>query len=258
MTKAEQELENSMADNVVRLNPLPAIPAATWASPREEGAAAGPRLVYGRIVRVLGPTVIEVTGAPVATRYEVEFEGACATATRTVSCLVEPLAGDMVLLSSPATDKLWFILAVVDRQGIHETVLSADGDLALRLPSGKLDLATRDGAAITSAGEVDIAAPRLLVNTLDTSVISDKLALSARAASITAAGLSIAADAIDTVAERISERVKRVYRKVEELDQLRAFCVDYLAKGTVRIHSKHTVVSADEAAKIDAKNVYLG
>ena len=103
-----------------------------------------------------------------------------------------------------------------------------------------------------------MAATSVEVSALSTTVTSDKLTLGARAATISAAGLNIAAEAIDTVADRVTEKVKRAYRTIEELDQLRARCADYIVKEALRIHSKHTVVSADEAAKIDAKNVYLG
>jgi len=238
---------------------LPATEAATAAPiTRELEAQGSPKLAYASIVRVEGPTYVEVEGAPVGARFMVELEGTTLQAMRAVSCLVEPLPGDRVLVSSPRTTGPWFVLAVIERGGAAQTVISADGDLTIRLPSGKLDLAARDGASVTTGAAVAITASSFEVSSLETRITSERIALSARATEITAASLLIAAEAIDTVADRVTEKVKRAYRKVEELDQLRAKCVDYLVKQSLRIHSKHTVVSAEVAAKIDAKNVYLG
>lgn len=231
-------------------------PAAPSREPHQ--AAPSPRLAYARVVRAEGPTHNEIQGAPVAARFTLDLDGQPVPATRAISCLVEPLPGDRVLASSPVNSEPWFILSVIDRPVAGETVLSADGDLAIRLPSGKLDLAARDGAKVTTGGAVDITASSFVVSALETLMTSDRMALSARATEITSAGLTIAAEAIDTVADRVTEKIKRAYRKIEELDQLRAQCADYVIKESLRIHSKHTVVSAEEAAKIDAKNVYLG
>lgn len=227
---------------------------------REEARAPAPspRLSYGRVTRVEGPTFAKVAGAPVAARFIVDADGVEVTATRAVSCLVEPLVGDRVLVSHDASPTEAFVLAVIERPVAGETVISADGDLAIRLPSGKLDLAARDGAKVTSGSSVEISSTRFEVKALETTMTSESLSLTARATEITASSLRVTAEAIDTVADRVTDKIKRAYRKIEELDQLRASCVDYLIKESMRIHAKHTVVSADEAAKIDAKNVYLG
>lgn len=223
-----------------------------------------PRLAYGRVVRTGKPTYADVQGAPVAARFFVEIDGEEVATGRAVSCLVEPLVGDRVLVTGPAGGEPavggepWFVLAVIERPVAGETVLSADGDLSIRLPSGRLDLAARDGAKVTSGADVEISSAGFAVSALDTKITSERIALASRATEITSATLAIAATTIDTVAERVTEKVKRVFRKIEEIDQLRATCVDYVIKESMRIHSKHTVVSADEAAKIDAKNVYLG
>lgn len=235
----------------------PLEPATTLHS--EQTHPSSPRLAYGRVGRAEGPTYNQVQGGPVAARFELEVDGTRVVASRALSCLVEPLPGDRVLASSPAPGSDgWFILSVVERPVAGETVLSTDGDLAIRLPSGKLDLAARDGAKVTTAGAIDMTGSSFAVSALETKISSERISLAARTTELTAASISLAAEAIDTVAERVTEKVKRAYRKIEELDQLRAHCVDYLIKESMRIHSKHTVVSADEAAKIDAKNVYLG
>jgi DNA anti-recombination protein RmuC len=63
---------------------------------------------------------------------------------------------------------------------------------------------------------------------------------------------------VDTVMERLSQRAKRVYRFVEELDQLRARRADYAAKETFQVHAHDTLLTSDQLVKIDGDQIHVG
>ncbi len=65
-------------------------------------------------------------------------------AKRALSCLVEPTAGDFVLVAShPAGAS--YVLAVLERDAGAATQLSVDGDLNVCLAGGKFTVAAREG-----------------------------------------------------------------------------------------------------------------
>ena len=63
---------------------------------------------------------------------------------------------------------------------------------------------------------------------------------------------------VDTVMERISQKVKRSYRLVEECDYLRSGEVDYRADKNMSLHGDNTMVTAKELVKVDGGQIHLG
>ena len=68
----------------------------------------------------------------------------------------------------------------------------------------------------------------------------------------------LVAGAIDRVVDRITERVKRVYRKVEELDHLEAESIDWEAKRNLAVHCENALVTAEKLVKMDAEQIHIG
>ena len=63
---------------------------------------------------------------------------------------------------------------------------------------------------------------------------------------------------IETVAIRIMERAKNVYRHVEELQQTRANRVRTLVDGTYQLNSETTYIKSDKNVNIDGERIHLG
>ncbi|MCZ7681708.1 MAG: DUF3540 domain-containing protein [Sandaracinaceae bacterium] len=56
--------------------------------------------------------------------------------------------------------------------------------------------------------------------------------------------------------QRLSQRVKRAYRFVEEMDVTRAGSIDYRADDVASLRARHTVMAADEQVKVDGKQIH--
>lgn len=218
----------------------------------------GATLAYAKVVRQTGVTADRVEGAPVAASYEVEVDGKKLTAFRAVSCLVEPLVGDTVLVSSSPRVAASHVLSVLERAQPSPTTLSADGDLAIHLPSGKLDVVTKAGAAVTTGGSIDLTSNRLVAQAVDAELRTENLEASGRTARIFYETMQASVERAELIADRITTRARQAMRILTELDQLRAQCVDYVAKKSLRMHAENTVVTAESIAKVDAKNIHLG
>lgn len=63
---------------------------------------------------------------------------------------------------------------------------------------------------------------------------------------------------IETVAVRIMERAKNVYRQVEELQQTRANRVRTLVEGTYQLNSDTTYIKSEKNVNIDGEKIHLG
>ncbi len=63
---------------------------------------------------------------------------------------------------------------------------------------------------------------------------------------------------IETVAIRIMERAKNVYRHVEELQQTRANRVRTLVQGTYQLNSETTYIKSEKNVNIDGERIHLG
>ena len=178
-------------------------------------------------------------------------------ARRALSCLVVPEAGDLVLVAlSPAEGA--FVLAVLRRETGAGTALAVDGDLDVRLTSGRFRVAAQEGVELVSARAVSVVAAGLDVNAAEGNVVLQRLSFLGDAVRAEIDRVKLFAGRFDSVLDRLSQRVKRSYRTVEEMDQLRAERIDYTAEKTMSLHAEHTLVTADELVKLDGEQIHLG
>ena len=208
----------------------------------------------------LDTTAVQETGtviAEVGDGYLVRAQAGDYRARRATSCLLEPRPDDLVLLASLA-DGRCYLLAVLDRDKGDKATVCVDGDLELRVDAGRFTVAAQQGVGITSAKDVSLVSGSLEVNTLAGKVVVQSLSYLGRTLVTEIEKVKTFAGAIDQVLERFSQRVKRSYRTVEELDQVRAERVDYSAKKNMSLRGHNTVVTAEELVKIDGEQIHLG
>ena len=162
---------------------------------------------------------------------------------RAVSCLVEPEPGDRVLLAGANTNDL-FVLAVLERPTKNDAKISTDGNLTVELGSGRFVVAATEGVHLVSKKTVSVTSERLEAQVNNASLLCSTARLCARA--------------LETVLDRLLQRVKRSYRRVEDLDHVRSGQVDYAADGQMRIHGETTLVTGETLLKAEAKQIHFG
>ena len=183
-----------------------------------------------------------------ATRLEAE---------RAAMCLVEPAAGDEVLVAH--VEGRSFVLGVLVRSAANPNArVALDGDLELALPRGALRVTAQRGCEVTSAGPTTLVTPRVSVCAAEGEALVDKLRVLGKLAHVDVDRVALVADKIETACTRLWQRVKRSYRFVAEFDQLRAEHIDHRARQTARVHAENAVVTASVLAKIDGEQVHIG
>jgi hypothetical protein len=179
------------------------------------------------------------------------------TARRATSCLLDPMLGDHVLVAVFGDGRA-FVLAVLERTEEGPATASLDRDLTLRVPNGSLHLVAKDGVGMVTTGDVSIVGATLDVKAGEGRVSLEKLAVLGRQLLAEVASVKVVAGAVDTVMDRWVQKVKRAYRTVEELDQLRSKRVDYSAEKSMHLSAENTLVTATELVKLDGEHIHLG
>jgi hypothetical protein len=189
---------------------------------------------------------VEAMGTVVAVgdgKIEVWTGHATMHAKRAVSCLVAPEEGDLVLLAAMATADP-FVLAVLERPGGGCARISVEGDIAFEVRSGRFTVDAAEAIDLVSATTVSFAASRIEAR--------------AREGDLFFGSVKLIAGAVDAMLERLAQSAKRVFRRVDEVDHLRAGLIDYAAEGIARLHGEHTLLTARELIKTDAKQIHMG
>lgn len=176
------------------------------------------------------------------------------TARRAASCLLAPEPGDRVLVALVPEP---FVLAVLERTGSRRAEVVFPGDAAIQA-SGRLQLGAHAGVSVSSGRELALFSRVLDVKAADGKLAFERLFAATQAAQGHFGKLSVFAAAYERVADRIVERAKRVFRFVEEVDQLRARHFDYRAEQTAQVKGETTVVTARQVVKVDGEQVHIG
>ncbi|MDI1428237.1 MULTISPECIES: DUF3540 domain-containing protein [Polyangium] len=206
----------------------------------------------GRAVQEVG-TVHAIEGELI----RVEVADDILLARRAASCLLAPAAGDavlVVLLESGAA----YVLAVLERDAEASSRIVLEGDASIEAPSGKVRVLSREGVEIVTEQEISLIAGRATIQAADTAVSAERLGVFSSAVHAEVGVVKVVAEALDSIADRIFQKAKRVYRVVTEQDNLRAESIDHAAKRTLSMRAEHAIVMAKELVKVDGEQIHLG
>ena len=177
-------------------------------------------------------------------------------AKRAASCLVAPAPGDRVLVAVAESGEGW-VLAVLERADEGALPLRFEGDVELS-STGAVRLEGDEGVELRSKRTVGIAARLLDVRAIDVRAATERLGLAGGVAQVSLESAKAVIGTLDTTFERLSSRMKRCYRFVEELDMTRAHEIDTRAEKTLHLRSKNTFVNAEQLVKLEGEQIHLG
>lgn len=189
--------------------------------------------------------------------YTVEADAETLEARRAVSCLVEPLPGDTVV-TSQAPSGHCYILGILEREAEATTRLAFEGDVTLESQEGRLRITGREGIDLVSTGQTALVSRRLAVHSGEAEVNVPSMSYLGTLLQAQVETVKLFGRACDSVFERVSQRVRRCYRWVEELDQLKAGQLSYLVKKLMSLRGKYSVITAEEDVRIDGDKILMG
>jgi hypothetical protein len=198
--------------------------------------------------------VVHLAGRSVTLRDgEVEVRAARAT-----SCLVEPVLGDRVLYAV-LRDGRAYVLAVLDREEEDAPLkLAADRDVIIEAQGGRLDLVAAGGIGVATPDKLTMAAEAVEMRADKGTFALDDVLFVGRRLLARAAKSTLVGEVLETMAETITQRAKRVLRVVSQVDQLKAGVADIEAKSALRMHAENSYITAEKVVKVDGENIHLG
>ncbi|MBM4360662.1 MAG: DUF3540 domain-containing protein [Deltaproteobacteria bacterium] len=171
-----------------------------------------------------------------------------------------------------AHDRVLFELDTVTGRAL---VRAPSGNLTLEAPEGDIELvagktvrcrgervelrAERDGAALVLGRELaeltargfTVAAARAELLFAETKLVGARVAAHLHDA-------RLVAERVETTTERLFERARSVFRKVEELHQLEAGRTRTLVREGHIVKAGHAILKATEEVTIDGERIHLG
>ncbi len=177
-------------------------------------------------------------------------------ARRALSCMLAPAVGDTVLVAS-AGDAHW-ITAVLARHTDAAVEFHAQGDLRVRVTGGRFTVVADDGVELATSKTLRLLASTLSAQAVRGDVWIDQLSHVGSKLHAEIERVKTTCASLDQTLDRWSQRVKRAYRRVEEIDQVRAGQVDIAADTTLRAHGQNAVLTSENLLKLDGEQIHLG
>ncbi|NYH23538.1 DUF3540 domain-containing protein [Paraburkholderia bryophila] len=202
----------------------------------------------------------ETTGTVLALLHDDMLLVACAgtrlTCRRAFSCLIAPEIGDRVIVSHVEPQRP-HVLAILDRPHGRGACIRVGGDLLLE-SSSHIHIRAEQGLQLHADNDLALHGKRLALDADEATLVARKASINCAEFEGRAGALRLIGKSLESVFERVVHIAKTSFRTVETVDHLRCAHLDYAASEAVRLHGKHTLLTAERLAKLDAQQIHLG
>ena len=178
-------------------------------------------------------------------------------AKRAFSCVVNPEVGDKVMYCCDDHQQC-HILAVIERPAHQNATLAFQGDIAIDSARGSLSITGKEGIQMASAESVTMVSDNINVLAKKGLINISDVAFTGEKATSHISSLSTFAKSIDTVADRLSQKLKNSFRMIEGVDQTKAGDVLTTIKNLFSLRSRQSAILAKKDIKIDAVRIHMG
>jgi len=199
----------------------------------------------------------EVLAAADMKRIQVSTPFGTVKAHKAVSCLVSPVAGDRVLLSTDMTGSC-YILSVLERTMTGEMELALEGNAKLSTNNGSLTITAGRNVSLSSVESIDIATGRV-------SMSADRGEASIRKFSFLGSSLytqvkrfAAVARTVEHTFKRFTQRFENCERYVEDHEEIQTGSTRYLVGDTMTTHAKNTMNVSEELHTMQAEQIHMG
>lgn len=193
-------------------------------------------------------------------------------ARRAASCLLVPEIGDRVLcvietrregrmrhVEAPfAQTGDAFVLAVLERADTTQRATVELPERTLLRAGERLGIAANQGVDVVGGGEVRISSAKVEITAMHTRLASRALDVVGEVVGADLGRVKLVAKTVDGILERLSQRVKRSFKIVEETDQVKARHLDYAAETVAHFRGEHTIVTAKDLVKVNGEQIHVG
>ena len=174
-----------------------------------------------------------------------------------VSCLLEPQAGDTVLVSSVPDSSDNFILAILERPDATQGVLSLPGNTHINLGPDQIELQAGT-LALNSRKQIDISSGQVNVTAAASRITINHCQGGFDTVEASAVHVSLVAKTLSSRLGRLIQRAVESFRKTDGLDEVHAGRSTTRIEGHQQTRAGHVTTIAEGFVKIDGQKIDLG
>ncbi len=179
------------------------------------------------------------------------------TAEKAISCLLEPIVDDLVLVSLDISGSC-FILSVLKRtaeEKVHH--LTVPGDCVLESRSGSLDLRADRDLHLSAAAAVEVTGNRLSVSANSGEALINTLTLLGKGLHVRVKRITTVAKTIEQTLKRLTQRMENSDRFVEDHEEVQTGSTRYLVEDTLTTHAGNTINISEELHTMHAEQIHM-
>lgn len=191
--------------------------------------------------------------------FTVSVDGASYDARKSVSCLVRPEPGDVVLLAFDEVSRC-HILSVLERPGgdLAPRTLAFEGPVNLQIRSGGLSVAAAEHVSLASEEKISLATAELVLDAHRGVARIGAFSYFGKIFQSQVEAVKHVADTLDSIVRRAVQRLTSSYRYIEEHEEIQSASTRMLVEGTLTMQTQNTMHTAEGHIKIDAEQIHLG
>lgn len=202
-----------------------------------------PRLGLGKITEKSGE------------EFTVSTDYGDAPARRAAGCLLEPEPGDRVLIVWTGDCEV-FVLNVLMRDDMNSAALAVPGDLSIKA-GGTMNLSA-ETIGMNGGESVQVRTSNVELSALKGAARLGSLRFFGGTVSNRVGSMKTVAGALETVAERVIDRLGRRYTRVSEFEDVQSGRIRMLVKDFFTIRSRSTSIKSKDRVEMDADQILLG
>ncbi|SMP48426.1 Protein of unknown function [Desulfonatronum zhilinae] len=176
------------------------------------------------------------------------------------SCLVQPEAGDLALVSLSGRRKdAAYVLAVLERAA-PDTVMHIDLAAGARMNAahGPVEIMARTDLRLRAGDNLEAEAPSMSFAATTARWLTHTFSLLGKTVEAVCSVWRESSTDRETTAETWTQRLGDCHRHVQDLDETQAGTSRTLARDTALLHGRVSYVQAEEFVKVDGQEVHLG
>jgi hypothetical protein len=194
-----------------------------------------------------------------AGRYTVQGTYGLVQAVAATGCLVQPMAGDRVLMATDGQEDA-YILTVLKRAGSQaaRTRLVFDGQVDMVVNGGGFSLAADNDLSLACREKMALASGKLSVHAGSGEAVIERMSLSAKVLYGQIRRIKMVANTVENTFRRLTQRLQDAFRFVEDHEEIQTGSTRYLVEDTLTMNARNAVHMAEEIVTINAEQVHLG
>lgn len=186
----------------------------------------------------------------------VELDGDRLHAQPAASCLLAPEAGDRVLVSRDP-DGRHYVLSVLERS-TSPARLAFPGDVEIQAPHGKVRVIAHGDMDFLSGKRISHGARQVAVVAETADVAAKDMTLIGKKLTLRYDAIQTLAETIETVAGRLYQRLRSCFRRVEEVEDVKANRMQLSAREMLMLRGHYAQIRGERHVKITGEQVHMG